>query len=76
MLAKSVRALPGTLAEGALLARQKGCASSKRSANPEIVGVLHPHFHQDLDPDAVHAGGQNVPAYDYGIVTNNRKPTS
>src|SRR6266699_1737898 len=31
-------------------------------ARAKVIRVLNSHFHEDLDPDAEHAGGQSVPS--------------
>src|SRR5260370_38620018 len=33
-----------------------------RIARAKVIRVLNSHFHEDLDPDAEHAGGQSVPS--------------
>ena len=37
-------------------------------AGAKVIGVLDSHFHEDLDPDAKHAGGEDVPPNDFGKV--------
>jgi len=37
-------------------------------AGAKVIGVLDSHFHEDFDPDAEHAGRENVPSNDFGEV--------
>ncbi len=37
-------------------------------AGAKVVRVLDSHFHEDLDPDAEHAGRESVPSNDFGEV--------
>src|SRR5437660_7572607 len=37
-------------------------------AGAKVISVLDSHFHEDLDPDAEHAGRENVPSNDFGEV--------
>jgi hypothetical protein len=35
------------------------------AAGAKVVAVLNSHFHQDLDPDAEHAGRENIPTNNF-----------
>ncbi len=42
-----------------------GLRKLTRVAGAKVIGVLDSHFHEDFDPDAEHAGRENVPSNDF-----------